>query len=88
MMRLSENLRTVTNADGGVVLDVHQGKMFRLNTTAATILELLARGCTEDRIVAEISQHCDVSNADASADVHTFLATLKNHNLLDEDDQR
>jgi hypothetical protein len=88
MMRLSKNLRTVTNPDGGVVLDLHQGKIFRLNTTAATILELLARGCTEEGISAEISQRCDICNAVASADVRAFLHTLKDHNLLDEDNRR
>ncbi len=69
------------------MLDLQQGKMFRLNTTGATILELLARGYTEEHIAAEISRRCDVDSALASADVHSFLASLRNYSLLDEGDR-
>jgi hypothetical protein len=88
MIRLSDNLRTVTNSDGGAVLDVHQGKIFRFNATGALILDLLARGCTEERIATEISQRCSVDSALSSADVHSFLASLRNHSLVKDDDRK
>jgi len=87
MMHLSKNLRTVTNADGGAVLDILRGKMFRLNTTGAKILELLARGCTKESIASEISQSCGVDIGLVSADVHAFLAALRTAGLLDSDDR-
>ena len=87
-MHLSKNLRTVTNSDGGAVLDLDQGKMFRLNPTGAKILELVARGCTEVSIVTEISQTCGVDMGLVSADVHAFLAALRNGGLLQSDDGR
>ena len=86
-MHLSKNLRTVTNADGGAVLDLHRGKMFRLNTTGAKILELLARGCTEESIAAEISESCGMDIGLVSVDVHAFLAALRTAGLLDSDDR-
>jgi len=86
MMRLSSNTRTVTNADGGVMLDLRKGKLFRLNSTGAVILELLARGGTEESIAAELSRLCGVDCALASSDVHAFLAVLRSHGLLDEQD--
>jgi hypothetical protein len=87
MIRLSDNLRTVINSDGGAVLDVFQGKIFQLNATGALILDLLARGCTEERIVAEISQRCSVDTAVSAADVHSFLTSLRNHNLITDVDR-
>jgi len=61
--------------------------MFRLNTTGAKILELLARGSTEESIVTEISQICGVDIGLVSADVHAFLAALRTAGLLDGDDR-
>lgn len=86
MMRLSENIRTVSNHDGGVVLDLRQGKMFRLNITGATILGCVARGWTEQRIAAEISNRCGIDGALAFSDVLAFLASLKKYGLLLEGD--
>jgi hypothetical protein len=82
MMRLSENLRTVTNADGGVVLDLRKGKIFRLNAVGATIFELLVRGSEEEQIVADISSRCGIAPALASRDLQEFLAVLAANNLL------
>jgi hypothetical protein len=84
-MRLSHNVRTVTNSGGGALLDLHAGKMFRLNTTGASIVELLAEGYTEDRIAAEISQRSDIDSALVCSDVHAFLAALKDHGLVMDD---
>ena len=61
MLRLSEDLRTVTNADGGVILDLRKGKMFRLNATDAVIFELLVSGREEEQIVADLSSRCGVA---------------------------
>ena len=85
MMRLSQNARTVTNSDGGVLLDLQHGKVFQLNAIGATVVELLANGCTEDRISHEISKRCEVEIAFVSADIHTFLASLKHYGLVNED---
>jgi coenzyme PQQ synthesis protein D (PqqD) len=87
MMRLSQNARRVTNSDGGVLLDLHHGKVFQMNGMGATVVELLANGSTEDRISVEISRRCGVDIAHVSADIHTFLASLKHFGLLDEDEE-
>lgn len=82
MMRLSESLRTVTNADGGVVLDLRKGKIFRLNSTGATIFELLVRGCEQNEIVADIANRCGIATDLASRDVRDFLGVLASNDLL------
>lgn len=86
MLRLSGSVRTATNQDGGVVLDLEQGKMFRLNTLGATILEFLVRGWTEESIACEISERSRIDRALASSDVRAFLASLKTYGLLVERD--
>ena len=87
MIRLSESVRKVTSPDGGSILDVRRGKMFRLNPTGSTVVELLSRGWEENRISLEISMRYGMELAPASADVHEFLAVLRNHGLLDSDSE-
>ncbi len=82
MLRLSENLRSVTNADGGVILDLCRGQIFRCNATGAIILELLARGLDQPQLVSEFSRLCKVPQACASDDVRDFLTTLSRLGLL------
>lgn len=82
MLRLSENLRSVTNADGGVILDLHRGQIFRCNATGAIILELLARELDQTELVSEFSKLCQVAPDCASNDVQHFLATLSRLGLL------
>lgn len=82
MLRLSEDLRTVTTADGGVILDLRKGKMFRLNATAAVIFELLVKGSEEEQIVADLSSRCGVASSLAQQDVQEFLDLLAANNLL------
>jgi Coenzyme PQQ synthesis protein D (PqqD) len=86
MIRLSRTVRTVTHPDGGALLDLCAGKMFRFNATGAAILELLAFGNTEDRIVAKIGERCGVDGSLVSSEVHAFLVSLKNFGLVDEGD--
>jgi Coenzyme PQQ synthesis protein D (PqqD) len=87
-MRLSHNIRAVTNSGGGALLDLRAGKMFRLNTTGASIIELLTKGYAEDRIATEISERCGVDSALVCSDVHAFLASLKEHGLVRDGDRR
>ena len=87
MLRLAKNLRSVTNADGGVVLDLGRGQIFRCNATGAVVLEILARGETEEGVVREVTRRCHADVALVSADVHEFLISLRSHALLSENDR-
>ena len=82
MLRLSENLRTVIDQDGAVLLDVSQGKIVRCNRTAATILELISRGYGTAQITAEFSRLYGISPDAADVDVGAFLTSLENQGLL------
>ena len=79
------NIRTVNSPDGGALLDLQRGRMFRVNGLGSIVLELLARGKSEENIALEISERCDVALSTATADVRTFLASLEDNALLADD---
>jgi hypothetical protein len=82
MFRISDSIRQTQTVDGGVLLDVRHGRMFRLNLVGARILELMQRGYDESRIADEISRDYGVGREVARADVHDFIATLDKHHIL------
>jgi Ethanolamine utilization protein EutJ (predicted chaperonin) len=82
MFRLRENLRTVINQDGAVLLDVVKGKIVRCNQTGATIVELLTRSLNEQQITEEFSRLYDIPPGSAYADVRAFLTSLESQGLL------
>ncbi len=82
MLYLSQHLRTVTDADGGVILDLSRGQIFRCNATGAILLELLARDLDEAAVVSEFSRLCQVPPPCASRDVRDFLSALSRLGLL------
>lgn len=84
MYRVSESVRSTHGQDGAVVLDIRHGQMFNLNFVGSRILELLKTGATESSIVDEISQKSEVSRDVAEGDVREFIASLKQHHLLEE----
>jgi hypothetical protein len=86
MICLSENVRSLTNADGAVILDLRRGKIFRINPTGATILELLLLGYENDRIACVLSERWGIDPHLASADLETFLKSLENNELLHRED--
>jgi hypothetical protein len=83
MLRLSANVRSTHAADGGVVLDIRQGCMFRLNRTGSRILELLSAGADEKAIVSSLVEEFSTDPATAAADTGAFLTLLREHALLE-----
>jgi len=75
-MEIREHIRTTKCQEGGVVLDVVQGKMYGLNPVASRILELLSSGLTETQIKSEISRQFTVDIEIVDRDVDQFLHTL------------
>ena len=83
MYRIAEGVRSTHGQDGAIVLDIRQGQMFNLNLVGSKILELLKTGATESAITEEISQAFCVSKDVAETDVHEFIESLKQHQLLE-----
>jgi hypothetical protein len=83
MIRLSEHVRRTHSADGGIVLDILHGQMFRLNFVGSKILELLEQQSTPTLIAQEIAVTFGVSAEIAERDVREFLETLEKHRLIE-----
>jgi hypothetical protein len=75
-------IRRVSNADGGVVLDLRRGTMFRVNLLGAKVLDLLAEGDSPAQIAQKLSSEFGVALSEVEADVTEFIASLKTRGVL------
>ncbi len=82
MYEISAGVRSTRNEDGGIVLDIDQGQMFRLNPVGALILELLGKGHPETEIAKDLASQYGISEETALADVREFLTSLQEHKLV------
>ena len=82
MYTVSDGLRTTRNQDGGIVLDVDHGQMFRLNPVGALILELLEQGHSETEIAQKIARQYNIREEEAATDVREFLQSLAEYKLV------
>jgi Coenzyme PQQ synthesis protein D (PqqD) len=84
IVRVRDNVRSTHSRDGGIVLDVLHGQMFRLNLVGSRILELLKQGSAEPEIAEQLAREFGVERVTAETDVREFLETLHKHGLLME----
>src|ERR1044072_7100972 len=82
-------VRSVTNDDGGVLLDLHSGRCLRLNPVGGKIWSILRRhdeGVTPDELVVEMADAFPGVGTDIlRLDTDRFLGDLKNKGLIDSD---
>jgi hypothetical protein len=83
MTPLANNIRRVSSTDGGIVLDVRRGTIFRLNPLGARVLDLLDQGEPLPRITDLLSAEFDVALAVVQSDVNEFLNSLELHGVFD-----
>lgn len=83
MYRVSETVRTTYGQDGAVVLDIHQGRILRLNVTGSFIFECLQRGETELQIADGISRRFSIPRERAQADIGGFLKSMEHEGLVE-----
>lgn len=84
-MQISENIRTMINQDGGILMDIEQGIMISLNASASQVWKKLQQNIPPDQIVGEISVEFEISRETAKRDVQEFLDCLRKHALLKSD---
>jgi hypothetical protein len=82
MTPFPDSIRRIANADGGVVLDLRRGAMFRVNPLGAKVLDLLDRGDSPTQIAEKLSAEFSVPLHDVRADVEEFIKSLKMHGVL------
>ena len=85
--KVPDHVRTAHGPDGGTVLDIHLGEMFRLNLTASRILELLKQGLGEPAVAKQLALEFGIEHQRANEDVHEFVETLAKHHLVTSDNR-
>ena len=81
-MKIANSVRSMTNQDGGILLDIDQGLMFSLNIVGSKIIDKLQRGMEPSQIVDEISAEFGAPREMIQKDVEEFLACLQEKALL------
>jgi hypothetical protein len=82
-MILPEHVRSAHSADGAILLDIREGKMFRINFVGSRVVELLRAGLPEPEIVERLAIEFACEPAIVAADVRRFLEQLRQHHLFD-----
>jgi hypothetical protein len=82
MFQVSNTVRRTKTEDGGVLLDIHHGRMFCLNIVGAKILDLLEKGFETREIAAEVSDAYAMDIKTVQADVLDFIEVLNKHHIL------
>jgi len=82
MYRISDNVRSTYSEDGAIVLDVHQGRVFRLNATASLVLSAVQQGNTESQIVRDMSEEFGAPAEVVESDVSELLNALERFGVI------
>jgi Coenzyme PQQ synthesis protein D (PqqD) len=77
-------IRTLHSPEGGIVMDIDQGKLFSLNATGSVVYQLLAQGFDEQAIVDELTCRFSIAADTAKQDLHAFQNALRFHALHPE----
>jgi hypothetical protein len=83
MKPLVDSIRTVSNTDGGIVLDLRRGAMFRVNPLGSRVLDLLAGGKSSLEIAEQISAEFEIALDRAQVDIAEFFSSLEAYGVLD-----
>jgi len=76
------HVRSVTNADGAILLDTNAGILFSLNHVGGLIWERLRAGKSENEIARMLAERFQISLDQALKDIRSFSAELRNKQLL------
>ena len=81
-MRISEAVRTTSNQDGAVLLDVSQGLVFSLNPVGTIIWQHLSDGRAHEEIADRLVGEFGIERDQALNDLKVFLQQLEQRRLM------
>jgi coenzyme PQQ synthesis protein D (PqqD) len=81
-MRISETVRTATNQDGAVLMDIRQGQLFSINPVGSRIWQQLNDGHTREEIAESFVTDFGISREQALNDVNEFVHHLEAQQLI------
>jgi hypothetical protein len=81
-MRIPTKVRTMTNRDGAVVMDIRAGSMFSLNPIASIIWKQLGEDRSLEEIAMRLAADFRIPHEQARTDVNEFVRQLEVRQLL------
>lgn len=84
-MQVSTIARAVSSTDGNSFLEVAGRPVFQLNSVSAAIWTKLAEGFSAEQIISHLTGQFKVPVDRLTRDVHAFVDTLKQNDLVKED---
>jgi len=78
-----DTIRRVSSADGGAVLDLRRGILFRVNPLGARVMDLLEQGDSSQQIALRLSAEFHVALSEVQFDVSEFIHALKARGVID-----
>ena len=84
MAARSSRIRSNHTPDGGIVMDVDNGRMFSLNSSGSVMFQLLTKGLDEQSVVDELVRLFGIPAAVAKRDLGEFRTALNGHALIKE----
>jgi hypothetical protein len=81
-MRISETVRTATDQDGSVIMDISQGQMFSANTIGSRIWQQLNEERSSEEIAEGFVTEFDIPREQALKDVNEFIQQLEARKLI------
>jgi hypothetical protein len=79
----ADTIRRLSSTDGGAVLDLRRGILFRVNPLGARVMDLLDQGDSPERIAEKLSAEFQVALSEVQSDVSGFIGSLKAHGVID-----
>lgn len=83
MLTISQSVRLTKSPDGGILLDVEQGEIFRLNPVGTRIIELLKEGHDQPSLARVLGCEFGVPEQVVLEDVRDFLSQLREQRLIE-----
>ena len=83
MLTISQSVRLTKSRDGGILLDVEQGEIFRLDPIGTRIIELLKEGHGPPSLARAVSCEFGAPEQVVREDLRDFLAQLRERRLIE-----
>jgi hypothetical protein len=82
MIMIPQNIRSIVDHDGAVILDIPNNTMTMLDSTGAHVWRKLQSGLQIDAIIAELVRDTVADEVMIARDVAAFMDQLKSRHLV------
>jgi len=83
MSPFAGTIRRLSGVDGGAVLDLRRGILFRVNPMGTKVMDLLEQGNSLEQIAEQLSAEFRVELSEVRSDVSNFIEDLNSRGVID-----